>query len=56
MTAFVYVWNRQDQRWLFADMRNTEDEAKQLGRDLWKSGVAGIKIDVINTVVEEKRK
>lgn len=38
--------------WTIFDIFDTEDEARQAGRKLWKT-VSGIRIDVLKTVVEE---
>lgn len=55
MTAFLYTWDPGSRRWCFNDILNTEDEARAKGRELWRQGVAGIKIDVTKTVVETLR-
>lgn len=55
MTAYLYTWDVEARQWCFNDILPTEEAAKTKGRLLWKSGVSGIKIDVLQTVVEQKR-
>lgn len=53
--AFLYTWDRTAQQWAVRDVCKSEDEARERGRALWKAGVAGVRIDAVITVVEEKR-
>lgn len=55
MTAYVYTWDVMAQKWALNDVLDTEGAAKEKGRALWRAGAAGVKIDAIRTVVEEKR-
>jgi len=55
MSAYIYTWDPVFKKWCFSKTEPTEDAAKIHARILWKNGAAGIKIDVVTTVVEEKR-
>jgi len=55
MSAYLYVWSKRDLKWCLFDILTTEQQAIDKGRLLWKSGATGIKIDVIQTVVEKRR-
>jgi len=51
---FVRVW--ADRRWLLVGFADRENDAKELGRHLWRTGAAGIKIDCYSGGrVSEKR-
>jgi len=54
--AYIYVWSEKHQCWCFNDIASNEDQAKEKGRLLWKSGVAGVRIDITKTVVDQRRK
>lgn len=45
-------------RWIFGGQEDTESEAKEVGRDLWRSGVAGVRITATRheVILEEIRK
>lgn len=53
--AYLYTWHRDAQKWEFRAIHKSEADAREEGRLLWKAGAAGIKIDVLQTVVCEKR-
>lgn len=53
--CYVYTWDTDAQQWLFVDCRESEEEAKILGRILWRAGAKGVKIDALVTVVCNKR-
>lgn len=53
--CYVYTWCPVNQRWLLAGCRDTEDVAKEFGRELWRGGAAGIRIDALRTIVENLR-
>lgn len=55
MTAYLYTWDPGERKWLFRGLLPTENAAREKGRLLWAAGAHGVKIDVIQTVVEEKR-
>ena len=55
MTAYLYVWDPVSRQWCFNDLLPTEEAAREKGRLLWRAGAQGIKIDVLMTVVENKR-
>ena len=55
MSAYLYTWDPQSRQWCFNDILGTEEQAKEKGRLLWRAGAAGIKIDVVKTVVENIR-
>lgn len=55
MTAYLYIWDPEARQWCFNDILPTEEAARIKGRLLWREGAAGIKVDVLKTVIEEKR-
>jgi len=54
-SACLFVWDAGSKQWALRDIENTEAEAREKGRLLWRQGAAGIRIDVQKTVVEEIR-
>lgn len=55
MVAYLYTWSPVDGKWVFNDICDTVDLAKEKGRKLWREGAAGIKIDELVTKVETVR-
>lgn len=57
MTAYLYTWDVSAGQWCFAGMVSVrdEEEAKAHGRRLWGTS-AGVKIDLIKTIVEQKKR
>lgn len=54
-SAYLYTWDPGSQKWCINDVMQSEEAAREKGRLLWKGGAAGIRIDVIRTVVESLR-